>query len=289
VQNYNNYYNFLNNSVKYSSISFPIYSEDKKRDNNLNLKIVSLKNRLLSKPIYVFENPINNRDKIRECTKGLSGIYLWFNKINGKCYIGSGSELYKRISNYFQPVYLKRSYPIINAINKYGINSFNLVILEILGDSQKIDRTTRLFKEDYYLSSYLPEYNILEKGTSSLNYKHSIETRAKIRAYALSRDKNTIIYSKEFLFKQSSLSKSGRNNPMFGRKWTEEMRKKLTKPIYVYNSKTLELIDYFSETVIATKKLKIGYHTLRRYIRTRKSYKEKLFSYEPIFKRDKDN
>jgi group I intron endonuclease len=189
-----------------------------KRDNNLDLKIVSLENRLLSKPVSVFENPITNRDKIRECTKGLSGIYLWFNKINGKCYIGSASELYKRISNYFQPVYLKISYPIINGINKYGINSFNLVILEILGDYQKIDITTRLFKEDYYLSNSLPEYNILEKGTSSLNYKHSIEIRATIRAYALSRDKNTIIYSKEFLFKQSSLSKSGRNNPMFGRK-----------------------------------------------------------------------
>jgi hypothetical protein len=62
----------------------------------------------------------------------------------------------------------------------------------------------------------LPEYNILEKGSSSLNYKHSVETRAKIRAKALVRDKSTIVYSKEFLAKQKE-NKYGVNNPMYGK------------------------------------------------------------------------
>jgi hypothetical protein len=26
---------------------------------------------------------------------------MWYNNINGKCYIGSGINLYKRISNYY--------------------------------------------------------------------------------------------------------------------------------------------------------------------------------------------
>jgi hypothetical protein len=75
----------------------------------------------------------------------------------------------------------------------------------------------RLEREDFYLLTYLPEYNILEKGTSSLNYKHSIKARAKIRFAALNRDKNTIIYSKEFLHYQKK-NKLGNNNPMFGKK-----------------------------------------------------------------------
>jgi len=166
--------NFLIYSLKYSNILFLLYFKDVKCNNQSNTKIVSLESRLLNKPTYIFENFINNRDKIREKTKGLSGIYLWFNKVNGKCYIGSASDLYIRINNYFQPTYLKRAYTIVNAINKNGINAFNLLILEILGDSKKIDRKRRLIKEDSYLLTYLPEYDILEileKGSSSLNFE----------------------------------------------------------------------------------------------------------------------
>jgi len=93
--------NFLIYSLKYSSILFLLYFKDVKCNNQSNTKIVSLESRLLNKPTYIFENFINNRDKIREKTKGLSGIYLWFNKVNGKCYIGSASDLYIRINNYF--------------------------------------------------------------------------------------------------------------------------------------------------------------------------------------------
>lgn len=192
------------------------------------------------------------------------------------------------MSNYFQPLYLKRSYPIINAINKYGINSFNLVILELIGRSHNTSRIMKLAREDYYFSSYLPEYNILEKGSSSLNYKHSIEARAKIRAYALKRDKKTIVYSTEFLSKQKSSSKLGRINPMYGKKWTEERGKNLAKPVYVYDSKTFDLLNYFTETVIAIKELKIGYYTLRRCLKTKESYKGKLFSNLPLLDKDKN-
>ena len=53
-------------------------------------------------------------------------------------------------------------------------------------------RLLRLNREDYYLLTYLPVYNILEKGTSSLNYKHTIEAKAKIRLAALKRDKKEL-------------------------------------------------------------------------------------------------
>jgi len=271
----NVYFNPIN--LKYSG--FPILWK------NFYFLSIIKERRLKNKSMFIYINPLDNLDKIRKDTKGFSGIYLWYNKINGKIYIGSGTDLYRRIKNYFQPVYQKRSYPIFNAINKYGLNSFILIILEIIGKSSLVNRNLRLMREDYYLSSYLPEYNILQKGSSSLNYKHSLETRAKIKTKALMRDKSTIVYSKEFLLKQKG-NKYGVNNPMFGKTWNEERRKKFTKPVYVYDSKTNNLISYYSETVKATKELKIGYHTLRKYIELKKPFKGKLFSRTPIIKTD---
>jgi len=33
---------------------------------------------------------------------------MWYNNTNSKCYKGSGINLYKRLSNYYQNSYLKR-------------------------------------------------------------------------------------------------------------------------------------------------------------------------------------
>ncbi len=96
-------------------------------------------------------------------------------------------------------VHLKRSYPIYSAINKYGPNSFKLIILDILRKTGKVSRNLRLERKNYYLFLLFPEYNILEKGSSSLNYKHTFETKTKIRAFALNSNKSSIIYSKVFI------------------------------------------------------------------------------------------
>jgi group I intron endonuclease len=136
--------------------------------------------KLRSKPVFIYNNPVESRNIIKKDLFNKSGIYMWYNNVNGKCYIESGVNLYKIISNYYQNAYLKRSYPIVNAIKKYGLNSFTLIILEII-EKRKDDSNSRLLRlnrEDYYLLTYLPEYNILEKGTSSLNYKHTIEAKA---------------------------------------------------------------------------------------------------------------
>ena len=77
-----------------------------------------LNSRLIIKPLFIYENPLDNGNIIKKDIYGFSGIYLWYNNNNGKCYIGSGANLYRRISNYYQVVHLKRSYPIIAAINK---------------------------------------------------------------------------------------------------------------------------------------------------------------------------
>jgi hypothetical protein len=60
----------------------------------------------------------------------------------------------------------------------------------------------------------------------------------------------------------------------------------LTKPVYVYDSKTYNLLSHYPETVKAVKELKIGYHTLRKYIDLKKPFKDKLFSRIPMTKKD---
>ena len=51
------------------------------------------------------------------------------------------------------------------------------------------DKDQLLIREQYYLDRLKPEYNILQQAGSSLGYKHSEETRAKI-ALALKGEKH---------------------------------------------------------------------------------------------------
>lgn len=65
---------------------------------------------------------------------------------------------------------------ISKALIKHGYTNFTLEILEYSNKDQVIDR------EQYYLNSLLPVYNILKTAGSSLGSKHSEETKAKLIA-----------------------------------------------------------------------------------------------------------
>jgi len=84
---------------------------------------------------------------------------------------------------------------ILSAILKYGHSKFTLEILEYCDSDKCLER------EQYYIDLLKPEYNILQKAGSSLGFKHSEETLAKM----------------------SSL-KVGEQNPMFGKLHSEETK-----------------------------------------------------------------
>ena len=48
-----------------------------------------------------YENPDLEKESILSDNKGKSGIYCWVNKINGKFYIGSASNLGIRLRRYY--------------------------------------------------------------------------------------------------------------------------------------------------------------------------------------------
>lgn len=65
---------------------------------------------------------------------------------------------------------------INKALLKYGYSGFQLEIFEYCEPSDVISR------EQYYIDPLVPEYNILKSTGSSQGYKHSDETKAKIKA-----------------------------------------------------------------------------------------------------------
>ena len=63
---------------------------------------------------------------------------------------------------------------IARAILKYGYANFQLEMLEYC------DREKCIEREQYYMDLLSPEYNILKIAGSSLGYKHTEETIAKM-------------------------------------------------------------------------------------------------------------
>jgi group I intron endonuclease len=71
---------------------------------------------------------------------------------------------------------------ICKAILKYGYANFKLEILEYCSPEECIKR------EQYYINTFNPEYNVLKVAGSTLGYKHSEETKAKFKTRKLAAD-----------------------------------------------------------------------------------------------------
>ena len=120
--------------------------------------------------------------------KGKSGVYLWTNLTNGKSYVGNSVNLARRLAQYYNLSLLTkfRKNSLINKANlKYGYSRFKLEILEYCDNSHVINR------EQYYIDTFKPEYNILKLAGSNKGFKHSAETKELLRLKATGR-KHTV-------------------------------------------------------------------------------------------------
>lgn len=185
-----------------------------------------------------FDNIDTQKLQILNDLKNKAGIYQLTNKTNGKSYIGSSIDLRVRFYSYFNFSHISRldkgNSLIHKALLKYGYSNFSLTILEFvdlngLTPRSKVFRQILLEREQHYLDSKKPEYNILEVAGSSLGFKLSEETRLKM-----------------------SVSKKGLPSHRKGEKHTEssksvmKLNNGMNKPIYMFSKDKVLLKKFYS-------------------------------------------
>ncbi len=103
--------------------------------------------------------------------QGKGVVYCLANNINNKIYVGSSTSFTYRLFKYYNVNYLfKQKTAINNALSKYGYSQFSLHIINVC------DKSETLEKEQYYMDTLKPEYNILKIAGSSRGFKHSDKT-----------------------------------------------------------------------------------------------------------------
>jgi group I intron endonuclease len=139
-----------------------------------------MKNLLMKNNFY--KNLVQARSTLALQIKNKAGIYQLVNLINNKTYIGSSNNLYSRLSSYLSHARLKRDIISYNsrigrALLKYGYKNFGFTILEFIEldiNLTKTEKRKAIFaREQHYLDTIKPEYNILKIAGSHLGYVHT--------------------------------------------------------------------------------------------------------------------
>jgi group I intron endonuclease len=171
--------------------------------------ISSFQEGLLAAVVIVYSNAETDKSKNLTDTKDKTGIYQWIHIESNKRYVGSVVDLSKRLMYYYNKSFLNRdkNMYICNVIIYHTHSAFSLSILEYINIknlSKDQARKLILSREQYYLDTLEPKYNILKVAENSLGYKHFERTLAKI-SKALTGENNPMY------------GKIGEKNPMFGR------------------------------------------------------------------------
>lgn len=178
---YNTKYKYLN----YNNFNSDLFIGNKKYTHFLcnNKRSILYIDSLLNKSNILIEN------------KGKSGIYRWVNILSNKSYIGSSTNITKRLRKYYCINYLnnkiiKDNSRIYRALLEYGHSNFNLEILEYC------DKKSLITREQYYLDLLKPEYNICKTAGSMLGFKHSEKTLLKFKNRETGTGHVTIVTNK---------------------------------------------------------------------------------------------
>jgi len=152
---------------------FPVFIN--RKDNNSISNYQS--EEFLYEPVIIYSNADTMKESIIKDNIRKAGIYRWRNNITGDTYIGSSINLSNRLRLYYRYDVISDSTKgnsIINsALLKYGYSNFSLEILEYC------DKEEVLKREQYYLDSLKPEYNILKIAGSNSGHKQREESILK--------------------------------------------------------------------------------------------------------------
>nr|YP_010835449.1 hypothetical protein QLP32_mgp16 [Perenniporia fraxinea]WFS78682.1 hypothetical protein [Perenniporia fraxinea] len=143
-------------------------------ENNKQKQILNKLNNISAEVIFMGIK--DNKTDILLNIKNKAGIYMFFNLVNGDMYIGSSVKLDRRFRVHLSNIGTV-NLPLYNALNKYGLNNFVLLILQYCDTVEEIC----LGLEQSYLDIFKPKYNILKLAGSSQGFKHSPEQIAKFK------------------------------------------------------------------------------------------------------------
>jgi len=115
-------------------------------------------------------------------------VYKITNKQNGKIYIGITNQgVTVRFGKHISDSSGKYTFPLHNAIRKYGKDNFQIEVIEIVDDVEVL-KEREIYWIKYY-DSYNRDkgYNLTLGGDGTFGRFHSNETKEKIRQKALGR------------------------------------------------------------------------------------------------------
>ena len=198
--------------------------------------------------------------------------------INGNTYIGSSINIKNRIKNYLNNSFLKSkqnsNMPIIKALIKYGPESFAVLIIEYASLNNLIK------KETYFILKFLPYYNVLKQGYSSLGFKHTEKTKNLLSELAKNRKHSD--ETKALI----SIALKGENNPFYNKNHSIDSKIRMieansSSPIYIYNSYKILLVIFPSVKTLS-KLINSNHATIINFIKKGTLFRgEWYFSYKP--------
>jgi group I intron endonuclease len=231
---------------------------------------------LLSSISIVYTNADSDKPKVLADNKGKAGIYQWKHNESGKIYIGSAFDLSKRFSLYYSKGYLEKNKSYINsAILLHGYSLFSLTILEyvdITNLSRDKARKLILGREQHFIDTISPGYNINPIANSRLGSKHTEESKELMRINNTGC-KNPMFGKTHSLEYRAILSeRMVNNNPKAGKPVTEEMKRIVkeffSRPVYVYDANSKVLINKFNSRKDLIEEFKISSKTVVKYLNT---------------------
>lgn len=216
----------------------------------------------LINPTRVYSDFKEEKSNILSDNRSKAGIYILYNNATDSYYVGSSSNIARRMSSYFSLAYLNhpknKNMIICRALLKYDFAPFSLMVVEYCSISNLQER------EQYWMDILNPEYNVLKHAFSSQGYKHTPESIKLMSQSAVSR-----VHSEET---KESISKATakENNPFFGKTHTAETLAQIVLSkslglVYLYNEYK-ELTCIFSSLTSFAKLAESNNNSIKRFI-----------------------
>lgn len=116
---------------------------------------------------------------LKDVIPSTPGIYAIVNTNSGHFYVGSAANLFRRRKDHFKGLKAgtHRNAHLQHAYNLYGPDSFRFDVLENVEHVEDL-----IIREQHYIGTLLPEYNIARTAGSSRGIKRTPEHIAKLSA-----------------------------------------------------------------------------------------------------------